>query len=82
MGGDLPGNSFNVEEGGRGEADYSFTVDGVIGISSIDWFLQPGSGEGMLFNKPPVEAGDACTTVYEGTGVDGFQGVRWFDKLN
>ena len=36
----------------------------------------------MFPDKPPVETGDACATVNKGAGVDGFQGVRWFNKLN
>ena len=36
----------------------------------------------MFSDESPVEAGDACTTVNEGAGVDDFQGVRWFDKLD
>ena len=39
MEGDLPGNTFYVEKGGRGEVDYPFTVDGVISVSCVDWFL-------------------------------------------
>ena len=36
----------------------------------------------MFLDEPPVEAGDACAAINEGAGVDGFQGVRWFDKLD
>ena len=36
----------------------------------------------MFPDKPPVKAGDACTAVNEGAGVNSFQGVRWFDKLD
>ena len=36
----------------------------------------------MFSYETPVETGDACTAVNEGTGVDGFQGVRWFNKLD
>ena len=75
MEGDFSGDSFNVEEEGGGEADHSLAIDGVIGIPSIDWFLQPGSGEGMFSNRPPVKAGNACATIDEGAGVDSFQGV-------
>ena len=82
MEGNLPSDAFNVEEKGRGEADYSFAIDGVVSVPCVDQFLQPNGGEGVFSNKPPIEAGDACTTIYEGTGVDGFQGVRWFDELD
>ena len=82
MKGDFPSDSFDVEEEGGSKADYSFTINGVIGVSGIDWFFQPGSGEGMFPDKPPIKAGDTCTTVNKGMGVDGFQGVRGFNKLN
>ena len=75
MEGDLLNDSFDVEEEGGGEMDYSFTVNGVIGVSGVDWFFQPGSGKGMFSDKSPIEAGDACATVNKGTGVDSFQGV-------
>ena len=82
MEGDFPGDTFNIEEEGRGKADYSFAINGVVGIPCIDRFLQPHGGKGMFLDKPPIKAGDACAAVNEGAGVDGFQGVRWFDKLN
>ena len=80
--GDLPSNSFNIEEEGGGEVDYSLAVNGVVGISGIDWFLQPGGGEGMFSDKSPIKAGDACATVNKSMCVDGFQGLRGFNKLN
>ena len=36
----------------------------------------------MFPDKSPVEAGDAGPTVNKGTGINDFQGVRWFNKLN
>ena len=36
----------------------------------------------MFSYKSPVETGDACTTVDESAGVDDFQGVQWFNKLD
>ena len=36
----------------------------------------------MLSDESPIETGDTCATVNEGLGVDSFQGVRWFDKLD
>ena len=72
---DLPGDPFTIEEEGGGEVDYSLAVDGVIGVSGIDWFFQLGSGEGVFPDKLPIEAGNAGTTVNKGVGVDGFQGV-------
>ena len=72
MEGNLPSDALDIEEKSGGETDYSLAIDGVVSVSRVDWFLQPGGGEGMFSNKPSVEAGDACTTVYKGTGVDGF----------
>ena len=56
MEGDFSSDSFNIEKKGGGEVDYSFAVNGVIGVSGIDQFLQPGSGEGMFPDKPPIKA--------------------------
>ena len=36
----------------------------------------------MSSDKPPVKAENACATINEGTSVNGFQGVRWFNELN
>ena len=72
MEGNLLSDAFNIEEEDGGEMDYSFAVDGVVGIPCIDWFLQPSGRQGMFSNKPPIEAGDACAAVYESTGVNGF----------
>ena len=72
MEGNLPGNTFNVEKEGRGEADYPFAVNGVVGISCVDRFLQLCGGEGVFPDKSPVKAGDACSTVNKGAGVDSF----------
>ena len=75
MKGDFSSDPFNVEEEGGGEADYSFAINGVIGVSGVDWFFQSGSGEGISSDKPPIKAGDACAAINKGAGVDGFQGV-------
>ena len=80
MEGNLPSNTFNVEEEGGGEMDHSLAIDGVVSVPCVDWFLQPGSREGMLSNKPPVEAGDACTTVYEGTVSKEFPVLKIHDR--
>ena len=82
MEGDFSGNILNIEEEGGGEANYSFAVNGVIGVSRVDRLFQPCGGEGMFPDEPPVEAGDAGAAVNEGAGVNGFQGVQWFDKLD
>ena len=39
MEGDPLGDTFNVEEEGRGEVDYSFAINGIIGIPCVDRFL-------------------------------------------
>ena len=36
----------------------------------------------MFPDEPPVEARDACATVNKGAGIDGFQSVQWFNKLD
>ena len=82
MEGNLLSDTFVIEEECGGETDHSFAIDGVVSVPCIDWLLQLAGREGMLSNKPLVEAGDACTAVYEGMGVDGFQGVRWFNELD
>ena len=82
MEGDFPGNTFDVEKEGRGGVDYPFAINGVVGVSCVDRFLQSCDGEGVFLDKSPVKAGDACATINKGTSVDGFQGVRWFNKLN
>ena len=82
MEGDFSGNTFDVEKEGGGKANYPFAVNGVIGVSRVDRLFQPCGGEGMFPDEPPVETGDACAAVNEGAGVNSFQGVRWFDKLD
>ena len=39
MEGDLSGNTFDVEEEGGGEVNYSLAVNGVIGVPRVDGFL-------------------------------------------
>ena len=39
MEGDFAGDSFNVEEEGGGEANYSLAVNGVISVPCINRFL-------------------------------------------
>lgn len=68
-------NSFYIKEEGRGEADDSFAIEGVVSISGIDWFIHPSGGKGVFSNEPPVNAGDTSPTVNKGLGVDGLQGV-------
>ena len=79
---DFSGDTLDVEKESGGEADYSFAIDGVIGVSCIDGFLQLCSGERMFSDKPPIKAGDTWAAINECVSVNGFQGVRWFDKLN
>ena len=79
---DFLGNTLNVEKESGGEVDYSLAIDGVISVSCVDGFLQPCSRKRMFSDKPPIKAGDTCATINECASVNGFQGVRWFDKLN
>ena len=39
MEGDFLSDPFDIEEEGGGEADYSFTVNGVVGILGVDQFI-------------------------------------------
>ena len=39
MEGDLSGDALDVKEEGGGEANYSFTVNGVVSVPCIDGFL-------------------------------------------
>ena len=39
MEGDLSGDTFDVEEEGGGEANYSLAVNGLIGVPCVDGFL-------------------------------------------
>ena len=39
MEGDLSGDALDIEEESGGEADYSFAIDRVIGVSCVDGFL-------------------------------------------
>ena len=82
MEGDFLGDTLDVKEEGGSEANYSFAVDGVIGVPRVDRLLQPRGGEGVFPDESPVETGDACAAVNESMGVDSFQGVRWLDKLD
>ena len=38
--------------------------------------------ESIFPDKPPVNARDACSTVNEGLGINGFHRVRGDDKLD
>ena len=64
-----------IEKESEGEADYSFAIDGVIGVSCVDGLLQLCGRERMFSDKPPIKAGDTCATINECAGVDSFQGV-------
>jgi len=66
------GDSFNVGKKGAGVQDISFLVEGSIGVSRTDRFFEFRDGQSMFFDKVIVDAGDVCTAVDEGIGVDGF----------
>ena len=48
----------------------------------IWWAIQALGREFVFPNEPPVNAGDTCPAVYEGSGVNGFHRVRRCDELN
>ena len=50
------GYSSNVEEQGGGEPDYSFGIDRVIRVPSLDWGFQVLGRESMFPDEPPVDA--------------------------
>ena len=75
MEGDSAGYSSDIEEQIGRELDYSLRVDGVIHVSCLDRGFQVLGREFVFPNKPPVDAGDACSTVYEGSGVNDFHCV-------
>ena len=82
MEGDPLGYSSNVKEQGGGEPDYPFGVDGVVHIPCLDRDFQALDRKFVFSDKPPVNAGDACPTIYEGSGVNGFHRVRRSDELD
>ena len=75
MEGDSAGYSSDIEEQIGRELDYSLRVDGVIRIPCLDRGFQALGREFVFPNEPPVGAGDACSAVYEGSGVNGFHHV-------
>ena len=77
----LLGDSFDVDKEGTGVSDISFLVEGSVSVPGADRFLKLRDGETLFFNEVVVNAGDVCTTVNKGIGVDGFQGVRRYDEL-
>ena len=74
-------DSFDGEEKGAGEADGSGLVVRLIDVSDRNGVLETGGGDLVLSHKVPVDAGDVCTAVNKGTGVNGFQGVHGGDQL-
>ena len=75
------GDSFDIGEEGTGVQNVSFLVEGSISVSRADGFLEFDGGESMFFNKVVVDAGDICSAINEGVGVNGFQSVRRYDEL-
>ena len=81
MEGDSSGYPSNIKEQGGGELDYSLGIDGVIHIPCLDQGFQVLGRKFVFPNESPVDAGDACSTVNEGFGFNGFHHVRGNDKL-
>ena len=71
----LLGDSFDVDKEGTGVSDISFLVEGSVSVPRADGFLEFDDGESVFFNKVVVDAGDISSTINEGVGVDGFQGM-------
>ena len=76
------GYSSDIEEQGGGKPDYSLGVDGVVRVSGLDGFLEAFGGDPLFSDKPPVDAGDACSAVNQGLGLNGFHRVRGDNKLD
>ena len=76
------GYSSDVEEQGGGELDYSFGVDRVVRVLGLDRGFQVLGRDSLFPDKPPVDAGDASSTVDKGSSVNGFHCVQRDDKLN
>ena len=67
---DFLGDFSYSEEQGSSEKYLSFGIGGSVSVSQDDWSCQSFSGDSILSNKSPVNAGDICSTVYFGSGVD------------
>jgi len=67
------GDSFNEEI--TGIANVSFCVKGSIGISGANGNSKFCNRKVVLFDKIIVDAGDVCTTINEGIGINDFQGM-------
>ena len=76
------GYSSDVEEQGGSESDYSFRVNRVVHVLGLDWVFQALGGDSLFSDKPPVDAGDACSTVDKGSCLNGFHRVRGNDELD
>ena len=62
--------------------DHPFGVDRVVRISGLNWGFQALGGDSLFPDKPPIDTGDACSTVDKGSSFNGFHCVRGDDKLN
>ena len=78
----MAGYSSDIKEQGGGKPDHSFGVDGVVRVSGLDGFLEALSGDPLFSDEPPVDAGDACSAVDQGSGFNGFHRVRWDNELD
>ena len=75
-------NSFDVEEEGSGEEDFSIFVGGLVYVVDNDGGFELIGGKLGFSYKSSVNAGDFCTVIDEGASVNGFhcmQGVDQFD---
>ena len=78
----MAGYPSDIEEQGSGEPDYSFGIDRVIRVPGLDRGFQALGRKFVFPNESPVDAGDACSTVNEGSGVNGFHCVQGDNELN
>ena len=71
----MAGYPSDIKEQGSGEPDYSFGVDRVVHVPGLDRGFQALGRDSLFSDKPPVDAGDTCSAVDKGSGVNGFHRV-------
>lgn len=75
MEGDFLSNSFNVKEEGGGEENLSIFVGRLVYVVDDDGGFESVSGKLVFSYESPVNAGDFCTAINKGMGVDSFHCV-------
>ena len=60
----------------------SLLIRGMVGVQGLEGFGDFLKRKSVFSDEVPVNAGDICTAVNEGTGVDDFESMRGHDQLN